>query len=140
MHFSWSICCFSFQFCLVLFAAINGWTPKNFFWRSSLAFHLPRTLRFSLYSFPRVFSFFSRTAFSFRFSPWFLFRSCYISTSRCIFASGLYWFSSKELFIKSSNGVGKEKKLYAKNGTRRSLCRLRPRLSHVVLGVFLIVC
>jgi hypothetical protein len=30
------------------------------------------------------------------------------------FASGLYWFSSKEVFIKSSNGVGKEKKLYAK--------------------------
>jgi hypothetical protein len=28
--------------------------------------------------------------------------------------SGPYWFSSKELFIKSSNGVGKEKKLYAK--------------------------
>jgi hypothetical protein len=42
---------FSFQFCLVLFAAINGWTPKNFFWRSCLAFHLPRTLDFSLLSF-----------------------------------------------------------------------------------------
>jgi hypothetical protein len=28
----------------VLFAAINGWTPTNFFWRSCLAFHLPRTL------------------------------------------------------------------------------------------------
>jgi hypothetical protein len=35
---------FSFQFCFVLFAAINGWTPTNFFWRSCLAFHLPRTL------------------------------------------------------------------------------------------------
>jgi hypothetical protein len=42
---------FSFQFCLVLFAAINGWTPTNFVWRSCLAFHLPRTLRFSLLSF-----------------------------------------------------------------------------------------
>jgi hypothetical protein len=29
---------------LVLFTAINGWTPTNFFWRSFLAFHLPRTL------------------------------------------------------------------------------------------------
>jgi hypothetical protein len=29
---------------LVLFAAINGWTSTNFFWRSCLAFHLPRTL------------------------------------------------------------------------------------------------
>jgi hypothetical protein len=42
---------FSFQFCLVLFSAINGWTPTNFFWRSYLAFHLPRTLHFSLLSF-----------------------------------------------------------------------------------------
>jgi hypothetical protein len=37
---------FSFQFCLVLFAAINGWTPTNYFWRSCLAFHLPRTTPF----------------------------------------------------------------------------------------------
>jgi hypothetical protein len=42
---------FSFQFCLVLFAAINGCTPTNSFWRSCIAFHLPRTLRFSLLSF-----------------------------------------------------------------------------------------
>jgi hypothetical protein len=42
---------FSFHFCLVLFAAINGWTPTNSFWRSCLAFHLSRTLRFSLLSF-----------------------------------------------------------------------------------------
>jgi hypothetical protein len=130
---------FSFQFFLVLFTAINGWTPTNIFWRSCLAFHLPRTLRFSLYSFPRVFSF-SRTACSFRFLPWFVFISCYIFSSRCIFASGLYWFSSKELVIKSLNGVGKEKSFMQKSGTRRSLCRLRPRILHVVLDVFLIAC
>jgi hypothetical protein len=53
MHYAffWSISCFSFQFCLVLFAGINDWTPTNFFWRSFLAFHLPRTLHFSLLSF-----------------------------------------------------------------------------------------
>jgi hypothetical protein len=50
MRFSWSVSCFSFQSCLVLFAAINGWTPTNFFWRSCLAFHLPRILHFSLLS------------------------------------------------------------------------------------------
>jgi hypothetical protein len=44
-----------------------------------------------------VFSFF-RTAFCFHFSPWFLFRSCYIFISRCILTSGPCWFSSKELF------------------------------------------
>jgi hypothetical protein len=41
-----------------------------------------------------VFSF-SRTAFSFHFSPWFLFRSCFIFASRCIYTTGLCWFSSK---------------------------------------------
>jgi hypothetical protein len=60
-----------------------------------------------------VFSF-SRTVFSFRFSPWFLFRSCFIFASRCILTSGPCWFSSKELFQKGSNGVGKEKKFNAK--------------------------
>jgi hypothetical protein len=68
MRFYWSISCFSFQLCLVLFAAINGWTPINFFWGSFLAFHLARTLRFSLLSFNEC-SLFSRTAFSFRFLP-----------------------------------------------------------------------
>jgi hypothetical protein len=111
---------FSIQFCLFLFAAINGWTPKNSFWRSCLAFHLPRTLRFSLLSFQRVFSF-SLTAFSFHFSPWFVFRSCYIFISRCILTSSPCWFSSKELFQKGSNGVGKEKKLYAKNWYKKEL-------------------
>jgi hypothetical protein len=65
--------------------------------------------------------FFSATAFSFYFSPWFLFRSCYIFASRCIWTSGTYWFSSKKVFIKSSNGVGKEKKLYAKKWYKKEL-------------------
>jgi hypothetical protein len=130
---------FSFQFSLVLFDAINGWTPTNFFRRSCLAFHLPRTLHFSLLSFNEC-SLFSRTVFSFRFSPWFVFRSCYIFASRCILTSGPCWFSPKELFQKGSNGVGKEKKFHAKSGTTRSLCRLWPRLLHVILDVFLIVC
>jgi hypothetical protein len=53
MHYAFflELLYFSFKFCLVLFAAINGWNPKNFFSRSFLAFHLPRTLRFSLLSF-----------------------------------------------------------------------------------------
>jgi hypothetical protein len=50
-----------------------------------------------------------------------MFRSCYIFLSRCIFASGTYWFSSKELVIKSLNGVGKEKKLYAKKWYKKEL-------------------
>jgi hypothetical protein len=74
---------FCFQFSFVLFAAINGWTPIIFFWRRhTLLFIAKNTPVFTLIV-QRVFSF-SRTAFSFHFSPWFLFRSCYIYASRCI--------------------------------------------------------
>jgi hypothetical protein len=54
--------------------------------------------------------------------------------SRCIWTSGLCWFSSKELFQKGLNGVGKEKKFHAKKGgTKRCLFRLRLRLLHAML-------
>jgi hypothetical protein len=130
---------FSFQFCLFLFAAINGWTWTNFFWRSCLAFHLPRTLYFLFLSFNEC-PLFLELHLAFDFSPWFVFRSCYIFSSRCVFAYGLYWFSSKGLVIKSLNGVEKRKSFMQKSGTRRSLCRLWSRLLHVVLDVFLIAC
>jgi hypothetical protein len=47
-----------------------------------LFFITKNTLVFTLIV-QRVFSF-SRTTFSFRFSPWFLSRSCFIFASRCI--------------------------------------------------------
>jgi hypothetical protein len=50
-----------------------------------------------------------------------VFRSSYIFLSRCIFASGPCWFSSKDLDIKSLNGVGKEKKFYAKKWYKKEL-------------------
>jgi hypothetical protein len=59
---------FCFQFCFVLFAAINGWTPTNFFWRRCTPFLIVKnTLVFTLIV-QRVFSF-SSTAFSFHFLP-----------------------------------------------------------------------
>jgi hypothetical protein len=61
---------FRFQFSFVLFAEINGWTPTNFFWRKHSFFIAKNTLVFTLIV-QWVFSF-SSTAFSFRFSPWFL--------------------------------------------------------------------
>jgi hypothetical protein len=120
MHFSWSVFTFCFQFCFVLFAAINGWTSINFFWRRCTRFSFAKnTLVFTLIV-QRVFSF-SRIAFSFRFSPWFLFRSCYIFASRCIWTSGLCRYSSKKLFQKGSNGVGNEKKFHAKKWYKKEL-------------------
>jgi hypothetical protein len=49
-------------------------------------------------------------------------------------------FSSKELFQKGLNGVGKEKKVSCKKWYKKSLFRLQLRLLHAMLDVFLIVC
>jgi hypothetical protein len=68
-----------------------------------------------------VFSF-SATAFIFHFSTRFLFRSCYIFVSRCIWTSSLCWYSSKELFQKGLNGVGKQKKFHAKKWYKKGAC------------------
>jgi hypothetical protein len=117
MCFSWSVSCFSFQFCLVLFAAINGWTPTNFFWRSCLAFHLPRILYFSLLSFNECSLFLElRLAFDF----------CLDLCSDLVISlhQGLFWplvHVQKCYFKKSSNGVGKEKKLYTKKWYKKEL-------------------
>jgi hypothetical protein len=120
MHnaFFWSV--FSFQFCLVLFSAITGWTPTNFFWRRFTRFSFAKNTLFFTLIVQRLFPF-SRTTFSFCFSPWFMLRSCFIFVSRCILTSGPCWYSSKELFQKGSNGVGKEKKFHAKKWYKKEL-------------------
>jgi hypothetical protein len=139
MHFSWSVSCFSFQFYLVLFAAINGWIPTNFFWRSFLAFHLPRTLRFSLLSFNKCSLFLElRLVFYFRLD--------FCSDIVISLHQGVFWplvhvgIHQKSSFKKVRMVLEKRKSFEQKSGTKRSLRRLRPRLLHVVLDVFLIVC
>jgi hypothetical protein len=122
-----------------LLAAINCWTPTNLFWRRCTRFSFAKNTPFFTLIVQRVFSF-SATAFSFRFLPWFLFRSCFIFASRCIWTSGLCWYSLKKFFQKGLNGVGKEKKFQAKKWYKRSLFRLRLRLLHAMLDVVLIVC
>jgi hypothetical protein len=130
---------FSFQFCLVLFAAINGWTPTNSFWRSCLAFHLPRTFRFSLLSFNECSLFLElRLAFDF------LLDFCsdiVISFHQGVFLPLVYvGIHQKSCFKKVQMVLEKRKSFMQKSGTKKSLCRLRPRLLHVMLDVFLIVC
>jgi hypothetical protein len=110
---------FSVFFC---FVCCNKWLDHImfFFWESHTLFFIAKnTLVFTL-TVQRVFSF-SGTAFSFRFSPWFFFRSCYIFASRCIWTSRLCWYSSKELFQKGSNGVGKKKKFHTKKWYKKEL-------------------
>jgi hypothetical protein len=108
-------------FSLFSFVCCNKWLDPNKFLLEKLpCFLFAKNTQFFTLIVQRVF-FFSRTAFSFYFSPWFLFRSCYIFLSRCILTSGPCWFSSKELFIKSLNGVRKEKKLFVKKWYKKEL-------------------
>jgi hypothetical protein len=75
-----------------------------------LAFYLRRTLHFSVLSFNECSLFLElRLAFIFCLN----FCSDLV-ISRCIWTSGLCWYSSKELFQKGLNGVRKEKKFHAK--------------------------
>jgi hypothetical protein len=77
MHFSWSVSYFCFQFSFALFAAINGLTTSCYFGGRWTSFVIAKnTLVFTLFV-QRVFSF-SANAFSFCFSPWFLFGSCFM--------------------------------------------------------------
>jgi hypothetical protein len=138
MHFSWSISCLYFSFFLVLFAAINGWTPTNFFWRSCLAFHLLRTLHFSLLSFNECSLFLLLLLV-------FVFCLDFCSDLVISLHQGVFWhlvhvgIYQKSCFKKVRMVLEKRKKLCKKSGTKRSLCRLRPRLLHVMLDIILIL-
>jgi hypothetical protein len=122
MHYAFFLerSCFSLQFCLVLFAAINGWTPTNSFWRSCLAFHLPRTLHFSLLSFNEC-SLFLLLRLDF------VFRLDFCSDLVISFYQGVFWplghvgFHQKSCLKKGSNDVGQEKKIYAKKWYKKEL-------------------
>jgi hypothetical protein len=141
MHYAFSLEClyFSFQFCLVLFAAINGCTPTNFFWRRCTHFHLPRTLSFSLLSFNEC-SLFLELHLAFIF--------CLDFCSYLVLSlhQGVFWplvhvgIHQKSCFKKVWMVLEKRKGFMQKSGTKRRLCRLRLRLLHVVLDIVLIVC
>jgi hypothetical protein len=105
------------------FVCCNKWLVHIMFVLEGdiLCFLLPRTLLFSLLSLNEC-SLFLLLRLAFVFSPWFLFRSCYIFASRCIWTSGLCWYSSKELFEKGLNGVGKEKKNSCKKVVQKGAC------------------
>jgi hypothetical protein len=123
----------------VLFAAINGWTPTNSFWRSFLAFHLPRTLHFSLLSFNECSLFLElHLAFDFHLD---LCSDLVISLHQGVFLPLVHVGIHQKSSLKKVRMVlEKRKSFMQKSGTKRSLCRLRPRILHAVLDVFLIVC
>jgi hypothetical protein len=130
---------FSFQFCFVLFAAINGWTPTNFFRRRFTRFSFAKNTPFLTLIVQWVFSF-SKTKFSF------LFRLDYCSDLFIYLYQGVFGplvhvdIHQKSYFKKVWMVLEKRKSFTQKCGTKRSLFRLRLRLFHVVLDVVLIVC
>jgi hypothetical protein len=130
---------FCFQFCLVLFAAINGWTPTNFFWRRFTRFHLPRTLRFSLLSFNECSLFLLlRLAFVFRLD---FYSDLVLSLHQGVFGPLVYVGIHQKICFKQVRMVLKKRKSFMqKSGTKRSLFRLRLRLFHAMLDIVLIVC
>jgi hypothetical protein len=122
-----------------LFAAINGWTPTNFFWISCLAFHLPRTLRFSLLSFNEC-SLFLLLHLAFVFHLDFC-SDLVLYLHKGVFGPLVHvGFHQKSCFKKVRMVLEKRKSFMQKSGTKRRLCRLQLRLLHVVLDIILIVC
>jgi hypothetical protein len=130
---------FCFYFSIVLFAAINGWTPTNFFWRRCTRFHLPRTLRFLLLSFNECSLFLElRLAFIFCLD---FYSDLVISLYQGVFGPLVYiGIHYKSCFKKVRMVLKKIKSFMQKSGTKRSLFRLRLRLFHALLDIILIVC
>jgi hypothetical protein len=86
-----------------------------------------------------VFSF-SRTAFSFHFSPWFC-SDLILSLHQGVFGPLVYvGIHQKSCFKKVWMMLEKRKSFMEKSGTKRSLFRLRLTLFHAMLDVVLIVC
>jgi hypothetical protein len=104
-----------------LFAAINGSTPKNSFWRSCLAFHLPRTLHFSILSFNEC-SLFLELHLAFIFCLDFC-SDLLIYLYQGVFLPLVHvGFHQKSCFKKVRMVLEKRKNLCKKSGTKISLC------------------
>jgi hypothetical protein len=130
---------FCFQFSFVLFAAINGWTPTNFFWRWHTPFFIAKNTLVFILIVQRVFSF-SSTALAFVFRLDFC-SDLVISLHQGVFRPLVYvGFHQKSCFEKVWMLLEKRKKVHANSGTNGSLFRLWLRLLHVMLDVILIVC
>jgi hypothetical protein len=107
--------------------------------RAMLHFSLPRTLQFSLFSFNECSLFLLlRLAFVFRLD---FCSDLVISLHKGVFRPLVYViFHQKSCFKRVRMVLEKKKSFMQKSGTKRSLCRLRLRLLHIVLDIVLIVC
>jgi hypothetical protein len=123
-----------------LFAAINGWTPTNFFWIRHTPFFICRehSIFHSYRSTSVLFFLELRLAFIFRLD---FCSDLVISLHQGVFRPLVYVvFHQKSCLKKVWMVLEKRKKFHAKSGTKESLFRLRLRLLHAMLDVILIVC
>jgi hypothetical protein len=104
-----------------------------------LAFHLPRTLHFSLLSFNECSLFLLlRLSFIFRFD---FCSDLVLYLHQGVFGPLVYvGIHQKSCFQKVRMVLEKRKSFMHKSGTKRSLFRLRLRLFHVMFDVVLVVC
>jgi hypothetical protein len=121
------------------FVCCNKWLDPNKFLLEKLScFSFAKNTPFSLLSFNEC-SLFLELRFAFNF------HLDLCSDLLISLYQGVFWplvhvrFHQKSCFKKDWMVLEKRKKIMQKSGTKRSLCRLRPRLLHVVLDVFLIV-
>jgi hypothetical protein len=130
---------FCFQFCFILFAAINGWTPINFFWRRCTRFSFAKNTPFSLLSFNEC-SLFLLLRLAFIFHLGFC-SDLVLFLHQGVFGPLVYvGIHQKSCFKKVQMVLEKRKSFMQKSGTKRSMFRPRLRLLHAMLDVILIVC
>jgi hypothetical protein len=104
-----------------------------------LAFHLPRTLRFSLLSF-NEYSLFLELCLAFVFRLDFC-SDLVLSLHQGVFGPLVYVAIHQKSYLKKVWMVlEKRKSFMQKSGTKRSLFRLQLRLLHAMLDIILIVC
>jgi hypothetical protein len=140
MHYAFFLEClyFCFEFYFVLFAAINGWTPINFFWRRFTFFHCQEHSVFHSYHFNEC-SLFLEMCLAFIFHLEFC-SDLVLYLHQGVFGPMVYvGFHQKSCLKKVWIVLEKRKSFMQKSGTKRSLFRLRLRLFHAMLDVILIV-
>jgi sensor histidine kinase YesM len=115
------------------------WPQQVYFGEYLLAFHLPRTVYFSLLSFNECSLFLElRLAFIFRLD---FCSDLVLSLHKGVFRPLVYiGFHQKSCLKKVWMVLEKKKSFMQKSGTKRSLFRLWLRLFHAMLDIVLIVC
>jgi hypothetical protein len=121
MHLSWNVFTLVFSFVLFYFVCCNKWLDPNKFLLEKLpCFSFAKNTLFFTLIVQWVFSFF-RTAFSFHFSPWFLFISCFIFIKVYLDLWSM-WVFIKKVVSKRFEWCWKKEKISCKKVIQKGAC------------------